>query len=75
MKPYPNVQDFPLIPDRDPLATARVRDTFAACQSSGGASRDEILQRAYAIWEREGHPENRDMAHWLQAEADTLKAS
>ena len=27
-----------------------------------------IRERAYAIWEKEGHPDGKDLAHWLQAE-------
>jgi hypothetical protein len=29
-----------------------------------------IRERAYAIWEQEGHPDGRGLAHWLQAEAE-----
>ena len=29
-----------------------------------------IRERAYAIWEREGCPEGRSLAHWPQAEAE-----
>jgi len=29
-----------------------------------------IRERAYAIWEQEGCPEDRSLAHWLQAEAE-----
>jgi hypothetical protein len=39
------------------------------------AGRDErqqqlIRERAYAIWEQEGHPDGKELAHWLQAEAE-----
>jgi hypothetical protein len=27
-----------------------------------------IRERAYAIWEKEGHPDGKDITHWLQAE-------
>jgi hypothetical protein len=30
----------------------------------------EIRERAYAIWEHEGHPHGRDLAHWFRAEAE-----
>lgn len=33
------------------------------------AEREEILHCAYAIWEREGYPENRKLDNWLEAEA------
>ena len=29
----------------------------------------EIALRAWQLWEQEGRPEGRDVAHWLQAEA------
>lgn len=31
---------------------------------------EKIRQRAYAIWEAEGHPQGRDMDHWRQAERE-----
>ena len=33
-------------------------------------SSDEIAQRAYQIFEREGRTDGRDMDHWLQAEQE-----
>ena len=29
-----------------------------------------IRERAFAIWEQEGRPEGKSLAHWLQAEAE-----
>jgi hypothetical protein len=29
-----------------------------------------IRQRAYEIWEDEGHPQGRERIHWLRAEAE-----
>ena len=29
-----------------------------------------VRERAYAIWEQNGRPEGRSLAHWLQAEAE-----
>jgi hypothetical protein len=29
-----------------------------------------IRERAYAIWEDEGHPHGKDLAHWVRAEAE-----
>jgi aspartyl/asparaginyl beta-hydroxylase (cupin superfamily) len=29
-----------------------------------------VRERAYAIWERDGRPEGRSLAHWCQAEAE-----
>lgn len=34
-------------------------------------SREEaIRERAYALWEQDGRPEGRSMAHWSQAETE-----
>lgn len=43
-------------------------DTFAGMVITDRAAREEILHRAYAIWECEGHPENRKLDNWLEAE-------
>ena len=32
--------------------------------------RDAIEAHAYAIWEREGRPDGKDLEHWLRAEAE-----
>ncbi len=32
---------------------------------------EAIRERAYAIWEQEGRPDGKSLAHWLQAEAET----
>ena len=29
-----------------------------------------IRERAYALWEQDGRPEGRSLAHWSQAEAE-----
>ena len=31
---------------------------------------EQIAQRAYEIWEREGKPEGREQEHWLLAEEE-----
>jgi len=33
-----------------------------------------IRERAYAIWEREGRPPGRSLAHWLQADEEAVRA-
>jgi aspartyl/asparaginyl beta-hydroxylase (cupin superfamily) len=48
-------------------------DAMAGLNSSDRAVREEILHRAYAIWEREGWPQNRKLDHWLEAEAEVLR--
>lgn len=32
-----------------------------------------ITARAHALWEAEGRPEGKSIAHWLQAEAEVTK--
>lgn len=68
MKSYATA--VPSIPDADPLTTARTRDAQLSDASPAAATRDEILRRAYEIWENEGHPGNRELENWLQAETD-----
>jgi Cu2+-exporting ATPase len=34
---------------------------------------DEMEKKAYAIYEKEGRPQGRDMQNWLEAEAETMK--
>ena len=29
---------------------------------------EQVRERAYTIWKREGQPEGRELEHWLQAE-------
>jgi hypothetical protein len=33
-------------------------------------TRQQIEERAHAIWESEGRPHGRNLDHWLQAEAE-----
>lgn len=47
---------------------------FTGLRSTNRAVREEILHRAYALWESEGHPEGRDLVHWTQAETDVLES-
>jgi hypothetical protein len=35
----------------------------------------DIRERAYTIWEQEGHPVGKDVEHWLRAEAEMATAS
>jgi Protein of unknown function (DUF2934) len=34
-----------------------------------------LRERAYAIWEREGRPDGKDLDHWLRAEAELIAAT
>ena len=60
----------------DPLLLASEHDksdgSFAGLKSTDRAAREEILHRAYAIWESEGHPVDRELSNWLQAERGIL---
>jgi hypothetical protein len=60
----------------DPLIQAAEHDraagAFTGLASSDRAAREEILHRAYAIWESEGHPADRELSNWLQAETGIL---
>lgn len=56
-------------------STKVVRSTVAAKvgHSSAVAARPteaDIAVRAYEIYEREGRPDGRHLAHWIQAEAE-----
>ena len=35
-----------------------------------GSREQTIRERAYALWEQDGRPEGRSLAHWSQAEAE-----
>lgn len=63
---------------RAPLVQACEHDktngTFAGLSSTDRSAREEILHRAYAIWESEGHPAHRELSNWLQAETGILGA-
>jgi len=39
-------------------------------EMTGGWDEQWVQDRAYAIWERAGHPEGKALGHWLQAEAE-----
>ena len=57
-------------------STKVVRTTVAAklSHSQAVAARratvDDVAARAFAIYEQEGRPEGRHLAHWVQAEAE-----
>jgi len=36
----------------------------------GTASREQIAQRAYEIWEQAGRPDGQSATHWFQAESE-----
>ncbi len=59
-----------------PLVLASEHDrtdgSFAGLKSTDPAAREKILHRAHAIWESEGHPVDRELSNWLQAETGIL---
>lgn len=55
-----------------PQATARLPEAFNDLKCTDRAAREEILHRAYAMWQSEGQPENRTLEHWLAAEAEVI---
>lgn len=36
---------------------------------------ERVRQRAYALWEQEGHIHGRNLEHWLQAERELAQAT
>jgi hypothetical protein len=44
------------------------RDRVSPSRNTDPISRDVIRQQAYSLWEAEGHPDNRGLANWLDAE-------
>lgn len=59
-----------------PLVMASEHDqtdgSFAGLTATDGAARVNIQRRAYMIWESEGHPVDRALSNWLQAESGIL---
>ena len=45
-------------------------ERFGNSNTTTQFNNDEIAQRAYQIFEREGRMDGRDMEHWLQAERE-----
>lgn len=69
----PMVADHAVM-DLDTGISATTDDAFKGLRSTDRAVREEILHRAYAIWECEGHPQGRGLANWLEAEAAVTAA-
>jgi hypothetical protein len=52
------------------------KDTSPRLLTNGQGSEpthDEIALCAYSLWEQQGRPQNQEVEHWLQAEADYLE--
>jgi hypothetical protein len=75
MKLTPPARPLAAIMDLDTGISMSTTDRLAGfhgLQLTDRAAREEILHRAYAIWEREGCPENRKLDNWLEAETAFL---
>ena len=70
MQSYPSAVRLPLILDRTTEPILPVRELFSS--ANPWAPREVISHRAYAIWQREGFPENRALANWLEAEVQIM---
>jgi hypothetical protein len=64
---------LPVVGDSDSGGAQSAFDALAGLDGSDRAAREQILHRAYAIWEREGHPSDRSLAHWLEAENQLIR--
>ncbi|HWL16333.1 MAG TPA: DUF2934 domain-containing protein [Opitutus sp.] len=72
MKSSPTVGASPLALTREIEHAPLGREAFPDMNSGDRAPREEILHRAYAIWESEGRPDNRALANWLEAETEVM---
>jgi hypothetical protein len=70
MKAAPAPPSRPPVTDLETGTPAPVAHEFVGLKTTDRAVREEILHRAYAIWEGEGHPPDRKLANWLEAEAE-----
>jgi len=50
----------------------RYRNLLAKESEMRGAREQAIRERAYALWEQNGHAEGKDLEHWLRAEAEIV---
>jgi Protein of unknown function (DUF2934) len=50
--------------------TESLRDDAQALLEKASDLQERIRERAHAIWEREGRPQDRDQDHWHQAEKE-----
>ena len=75
MQPYPmktllSTPPLPLVLDA-PAASSRFHTAgFERVTNPAAPSLEEIRHRAYSIWECAGRPADREVAHWLEAEAE-----
>ncbi len=62
----------PTVMDLETGISMSTRRGFEGLNTADKATSQQILNRAYTIWDRAGHPENRQLDHWLAAEAEVL---
>jgi hypothetical protein len=48
----------------------RLRQLLVTGSEMAGGRERAIREKAYALWEQDGHPHGRDLEHWLRAEAE-----
>ena len=75
MKTLISAPPLPILRDtRTSLSNTNSRG-FESLTNPGGPAHEEIRHRAYSIWECAGRPANREVAHWLEAEAEVMGES
>lgn len=72
MKKNSSKISFPTFGPTNPPAPSTSPPSPVGFHSDHRAPTEEIRHRAYARWEHEGHPADRSLANWLDAEAETL---
>lgn len=72
MNMMPSMITFPSFGPGNPPAPSAERPLAVGFHSDHRAPSEEIRHRAYALWEYEGHPADRSLANWLDAEAETV---
>lgn len=71
-----SVKACPLSSDAPPVnGRASNPLSFAGLESTDRAVREDIQHRAYAIWQSEGEPDRRHLAHWFAAEEQVMRES
>jgi hypothetical protein len=72
MKFVPSAWTPPDASNPTPGFSTPLQPKFPGLVATDRAAREEILHRAYSIWECAGRPDNCGLAHWLEAEAEVV---